>query len=476
MVEKKLAGGSNEKLLSYDEDPRTSPMTEDADKTARLEPIDSADETLHTEPVRIDSSSSKPLRISLLGSDKSRKKKKGEHMRKAEEASSDTRADSDDSAAQAAPASSEPEETTAPSLDEQRVAPTNWQEDPVAEPPAAWAVDATKPAEYADVLLDPKQRKAFEDLHKVVENIGTVVYGKRAVVELVLLAVVARGHVLIEDVPGVGKTSLVSALSKSISSRFSRIQFTPDVMPSDVTGFSLFNQKTHEFEFRAGGVMANIVLADEINRASAKTQSALLEVMEERQVTVDTETHKLEEPFMVLATQNPIEQFGTYPLPEAQVDRFMIKTSIGYPAFDQEMMIIEYGRASKAKIGPVVNRQDIVAASEAADTIYLSPQVNRYIVEIVTATRNSSELQMGASPRASIALASLSKAYALYQGRSYVIPDDVKHLAPYTLCHRISLAHSAGVEGRSAADIVNSILSSIAVPVDANGFKRAEAE
>ncbi len=316
-------------------------------------------------------------------------------------------------------------------------------------------------------------RESYELLHRIVDNIETVLYGKRNVVELVLMAIVARGHVLIEDVPGVGKTSLVSALAKSISCNFNRIQFTPDVMPSDVSGFSIFNQKTREFEFRPGGVMANIVLADEINRASAKPQSALLEVMEGRQVTVDANTYKMEEPFMVLATQNPIEQFGTFPLPEAQIDRFLIKTSIGYPAFTQEMRIIREGRASKRNIRPVARREEIVAASQAADGIHISPQVERYIVEIVTATRNSAEIEIGSSPRGTIALADLSRAYALYQGRSYVIPDDVKYLVGYVLGHRISISHSAAVEGRTPQDVLDSIVSSIAVPITA---KEAQLE
>ncbi len=301
-------------------------------------------------------------------------------------------------------------------------------------------------------------------MHRIVDNVETVVYGKRRVVELVLLAVVARGHVLIEDVPGTGKTSLVGALAKSISCDFHRIQFTPDVMPSDVTGFSVFNQKTREFEFRPGGVMANIVLADEINRASAKTQSALLEAMEERQVTVDSTTYRLEEPFMVLATENPIESFGTYPLPEAQVDRFLVKTDVGYPAFDQEERIISEGRAAKRVIGPVAEKEQVVRACDAAETVFIGPAVRRYIVQVVAATRSHADIQTGASPRATIALADLSRAYALYQGRGYVIPDDVKYLAHYVLCHRIVLTYNATVEGRTPRNVVDAVLSAIAVP------------
>ena len=302
-------------------------------------------------------------------------------------------------------------------------------------------------------------------MHSIIDNIETVIVGKRSQVELVLLALVSSGHVLIEDVPGVGKTSLVSALSKSIDCSFRRIQFTPDVMPSDVTGYSIFNQKTQEFEFRPGGIMGNIILADEINRASAKTQSALLEAMEERQVTVDSETYQLEEPFMVLATQNPIEQFGTYPLPEAQIDRFLIKISIGYPSFDQEFDVVKHSKKAKASIASVVSAADILELREVADQVLVSDPVTRYIIEIVTATRNNPELQIGSSPRGSLALESIAKSYALLQGRGYVVPDDVKYLAPYVLCHRVSLAHESKVRGRTPAEVLDSILSGIAIPV-----------
>lgn len=309
---------------------------------------------------------------------------------------------------------------------------------------------------------------ATEVLKRIVDNIETVIFGKREVVELVMLAAISKGHVLIEDVPGVGKTSLVSALAKSISCDFKRIQFTPDIMPSDVSGFSIFNQKTREFEFRPGGVMSNIVLADEINRASAKTQSSLLEAMGERQVTVDSQTYKLDEPFMVLATQNPIESFGTYPLPEAQVDRFLIKTAVGYPAFAEEVRIINREKDEETQIRPVVSKQDVINASRVAESVHVSPLVSNYIVEIVTATRNSPELQLGSSPRGSIALNNLAKSYALYRGRSYVIPDDIKYLVPFVLVHRISLSHEARVEGRTEHDVLQSIISSIAVPTENN--------
>ncbi len=301
-------------------------------------------------------------------------------------------------------------------------------------------------------------------IDKIIDNVDTVIQGKHEAVQLVTLALIAKGHVLLEDLPGTGKTTLVSTLAKSIQCDFNRIQFTPDIMPSDVSGFSIFNQKTRDFEFRPGGVMSNLVLADEINRASAKTQSALLEAMEERQVTVDSETHKLQEPFMVLATQNPIEQFGTYPLPEAQLDRFLIKLSMGYPAFEQEVRVLELGDKAKKAIKPVASSDEVLAVRIIADQVYISPMVMRYIVEIVTSTRDNPEVQVGSSPRGGIALAALSRAYAIVQGRNYVLPDDVKYLAPHVLCHRLALSHEAKVQGRKPEDVINSILSGIAVP------------
>ncbi len=347
----------------------------------------------------------------------------------------------------------------------------------IERPDAAARASSENADEPVDVLsdMDPAFKRVYEILRRIVDNVETVIYGKRSVIELVLLAIVARGHVLIEDVPGVGKTSLISALAKSLSCDFHRIQFTPDVMPSDVTGFSIFNQKTREFEFRPGGVMANIVLADEINRASAKTQSSLLEAMEERQVTVDAHTYKLEEPFMVLATENPLEQFGTYPLPEAQIDRFLIKTSVGYPAFDQEMRIIDENRAAKLAIRPVASRDDIITACNMAEKVHLCGQIERYIVEIVTSTRNSTDIEIGSSPRGTIALADLSRAWALYQGRSYVIPDDIKYLVPPALGHRIALSHDATVEGRTPEAVLTSLLSGIAVPITAEEARREAA-
>ena len=301
-------------------------------------------------------------------------------------------------------------------------------------------------------------------LTRIVDNVERLIYGKREVIELVTMALIARGHVLIEDVPGTGKTSLVSALSASVDCRFKRIQFTPDVMPSDITGFSIFNQKTHEFEFRPGGVMSNIVLADEINRASAKTQSALLEAMEERQVTVDSKTYALPEPFMVLATQNPIEQYGTYPLPEAQVDRFLIKVSIGYPEFSEEVRVLSRSSDAKENLQAVATANDVVRLCQRVLEVHSSNDVNTYITEIVTATRNHPEILLGSSTRGGLATLAMARAWALLHGRAYVLPDDVKEVVPYTLCHRIQLGHDAKVKGRTQQDIIAEILSSVAVP------------
>ncbi|MCL2504052.1 MAG: MoxR family ATPase [Coriobacteriia bacterium] len=320
-------------------------------------------------------------------------------------------------------------------------------------------------ASGANRLSDTQLANAAACIKKIVDNIETVIIGKREVVELVVLSLVSGGHVLIEDVPGVGKTSLVSAMARSISGAFKRIQFTPDVMPSDVTGFSIFNQKTREFEFRPGAVISNIVLADEINRASAKTQSSLLEAMEEQQVTVDGHTYRLPRPFMVLATQNPLESFGTYPLPEAQIDRFLIKISIGYPSFGQEVRVVDLGEKAKIALGAVADAEDVAKLIDDKEGVFVAPMLLSYLVQLVAATRNHPDIQVGSSPRGSIALYNLARSYALYHGRSYVIPDDVKYLAPFALSHRLILTHEARLSNKTNQQVVASILDSVAVPV-----------
>lgn len=310
-------------------------------------------------------------------------------------------------------------------------------------------------------------------LETICGNMRKAIFGKDRQIQTVVLALVAGGHVLIEDVPGVGKTSLVSALAKSIDCGFKRIQFTPDVVPSDVTGFSVFNQRSGEFEFRPGSIMTNLVLADEINRASAKTQSALLEAMEERQVTVDAKTYELADPFMVLATQNPVEQYGTYPLPEAQLDRFIVKLSLGYADFQSEVQIYGTDRRAKAHLKSVATAQDIVSLRSQSREVYINPVLLEYIGKIVFATRQSPDLMLGASPRAGIALVDMSRCHALMQGRNYVLPDDVQALASLVLSHRVMLSHEAKAARTTSSDVVESLVSSVRVPRgELHGTKR----
>ncbi|MCD8208122.1 MAG: MoxR family ATPase [Bacteroidales bacterium] len=313
-------------------------------------------------------------------------------------------------------------------------------------------------------LTPEEAEEAGRRLSAVADNVEKVIIGKREAVELLITSLVTGGHVLIEDVPGVGKTSLVRAIAKSVDCDFRRIQFTPDLMPSDVTGFSIYNQKTGEFEFRPGGIMSNLVLADEINRASAKTQAALLEAMEEHQVTVDSVTYKLEPPFLVLATQNPVESFGTYPLPEAQIDRFLLKLSLGYATLDEETEIISMTRQTKQELEPVISQEEMLELSSMAERVYMAPSLNRYIVELVGATRTSAETVLGSSPRGGIALHDASRAYALMKGKDYVTPEDIKYLAPYILGHRMILTHEAKLAHRTGLDIIRDILDSVVVP------------
>ena len=301
---------------------------------------------------------------------------------------------------------------------------------------------------------------------KIIDNVEKVIIGKREEIQLTVIALLCQGHLLIEDVPGVGKTMLARALAKSIGCTFKRIQFTPDMLPSDVTGVSVFNQKTREFEFRPGPIMAQIVLTDEINRATPKTQSALLEAMQERQVTVDGVTYPIPEPFLVLATQNPIEYEGTFPLPEAQLDRFMLRISLGYPSPEEEIAILDSQRYVHPieTIGQVVDAQELLEAQEKVKEVYVDPLVKEYIVDLVNATRKHPDIYLGASPRGSLALYKAGRARAAILGRDYVIPDDIKALAVAALAHRLIVSPSARIKEIDAKTVVREILESVPVP------------
>ncbi len=302
----------------------------------------------------------------------------------------------------------------------------------------------------------------------VRENVARVIVGKDEVVELLLVALFCEGHVLLEDVPGIGKTTLAKTLARSLGCTFQRIQFTPDLLPSDITGVSVFNQKTGEFEYRPGPVMAQIVLADEINRAGPRTQSALLEAMEERQVTVDGVTRPLPRPFLVLATQNPVELEGTFPLPEAQVDRFLMRVAIGYPDREEERTILRRFRADEplSRIEPVVTAEEIRQAGAICRQVYVHPALEDYMLDLVRASRSDPAITLGVSPRGSLALHRTSQALAAIRGRSYVIPDDVKHLAIPVLAHRLILSSDARLRGRSAVEVLRELLERVAVPVE----------
>jgi len=300
------------------------------------------------------------------------------------------------------------------------------------------------------------------------QNIAKVIVGKDETIEYALIALLCKGHVLIEDVPGVGKTTLASALAKSLECSFKRIQFTPDVMPSDITGFTLVNFQSGEMEFKEGAVFSQIVLADEINRTSPKTQASLLEVMEEHQVTVDGVTHVLPQPFMVLATQNPVEFVGTYPLPEAQMDRFFLRISIGYPSIEEEMDILERysGQVSPLKqLESVCSAEDIVQLQEMVGTVYCSAEVRNYVSTIVAMTRSHPSLQLGASTRAAIALIRGGQACALLDGRDFVLPEDIQHMVLPVLGHRIILNPEARMKAITTDRVLMTILDNAAVPV-----------
>lgn len=300
------------------------------------------------------------------------------------------------------------------------------------------------------------------------ENVQKVIVGKDEAIQMALVAVLCEGHVLIEDVPGIGKTTLARALALSLGCSFKRIQFTPDLLPSDVTGLNWFNQKQQEFEFRPGPVMSQVVLADEINRATPRTQSALLEAMQERQVTVDGVTRKQPRPFLVLATQNPVELEGTFPLPEAQIDRFLLCVAIGYPSEEEESAILERFRKDDPleKLTAVTTPEEILALGEERRDIRIEESVRNYIVKIARATREHPEIELGASPRATLALFQSTQAWAAIQGRGYVLPDDVKLMAPYILTHRLMIAAQAHLRGRRPEEMVADIVDSVPVPVE----------
>jgi len=301
---------------------------------------------------------------------------------------------------------------------------------------------------------------------RIISNIQRVIIGKENELRLAVTALLCGGHMLIEDVPGVGKTMLARAIAVSTGCSFRRIQFTPDLLPSDVTGVSIFNQKSGDFEFRPGPILSQIVLADEINRATPKTQSALLEAMEERQVTVDGVTHRMPQPFLVMATQNPIEYEGTFPLPEAQLDRFLIRIHLGYPGRTDEILVLDAQQSQHPveTIGQVTDANEILQLQRAVREIYVDPLIKQYIVELANATREHEAVYLGASPRGSLALFRTAQARALLDGRDFSTPDDVKELALVTLGHRIILSPGAKVKGTTVADVVGACLNRVAVP------------
>lgn len=307
-----------------------------------------------------------------------------------------------------------------------------------------------------------------EVVDRISDNIQKVIVGKREVIELTLVALLCEGHILIEDVPGIGKTMLAKAIARSIGCAFRRIQFTPDLLPSDVTGISFFNQKNQAFEFRPGPLMAQVVLADEINRATPRTQSALLEAMQEHQLTIDGETYSLPRPFMVLATQNPIELEGTFPLPEAQIDRFLIQLGLGYPSEEEENdILLRFEREDPLEtLGPVVDAAVLLEMQREVRTIRVEESVRRYIVQVARATREHPAVELGVSPRGTLSLYKTAQALAAIEGREYVIPDDVKRLAPYVLTHRIIISTQTRLRGRTPEEVMMEIVDSVPVPVE----------
>ncbi|HEX3051924.1 MAG TPA: MoxR family ATPase [Aggregatilineaceae bacterium] len=301
---------------------------------------------------------------------------------------------------------------------------------------------------------------------RIIENVSRVIIGKRNEIRMTVLGLLCQGHILIEDVPGVGKTMMARALARSIGGNFSRIQFTPDMLPSDVTGVSVFNQRTREFEFRPGPIMAQIVLTDEINRATPKTQAALLEAMEEHQITVDGVTYPMAEPFLIIATQNPIEYEGTFPLPEAQLDRFLLRIRLGYPSPQEEIAMLDSQQYQHPleTLQQVVTVEELIAAQRAVRDEYVNPDIKNYIVSLVSYSRQHPDVYLGASPRGALALYRTAQARAAIVGRDYVIPDDVKALAEVTLAHRIIVGPNARIKDISSNSVVHSILNAVPVP------------
>jgi MoxR-like ATPase len=351
--------------------------------------------------------------------------------------------------------------------------------------PSATPIQGTQATEHAPYPASDPDRvtgqagrgtsAALGELHdtarRIAANVERVLVGKPDVIRIAIVTLLAEGHLLVEDVPGVGKTSLAKALAKSIDCTVSRIQFTPDLLPSDVTGVSIFNRQTNDFEFRPGPVFANIVVGDEINRASPKTQSALLECMEEHQVTVDTSTYHLEEPFMVIATQNPIEMEGTYALPEAQRDRFTARVSIGYPDLQAELAMVDEhaGHNPLKELEPVSDAATVLRLIQTVRSVHISPEVRRYAVEIASATRQLPEIRLGASPRATLQLVRAARAQAALSGRDFMVPDDLHSVAVPVLAHRLVLTTEAHAARRSATDVVNAVLHRVPVPQGPNG-------
>jgi MoxR-like ATPase len=318
----------------------------------------------------------------------------------------------------------------------------------------------------ASALQDEEMQRVARRAGHIAANISSVILGKEEIIRACVVALLAGGHIIVEDFPGVGKTLLAKSLARSVNCRFARVQFTPDLLPSDVTGVSVFNQKTGEFEFRPGPIFANIVLADEINRASPKTQSSLLEAMEERQATIDNCTHMISPPFMVIATQNPIEYEGTYPLPEAQLDRFMMRLSLGYPSAEAEEAILheQTSHDPLSELEPVLDAAEVLAMHQAVTRVRVAPALRHYVVAILTSTRQQRDVYLGASPRAGIALLRAAKALALLRGRDFVVPKDIKDLASRVLAHRLMLSPDAKVHGLTPEAVVAKVLDAVPVP------------